>query len=355
MVLLGQQQGSVMSLTSSFADDMNFASLGSDGSVTLWDTRLKKAMHMCIPNPVGDVDAGEVLLVPDRHLAITLCGNLIQFFDIRTEIGVVASDSHSCEVVRFLGGAHPPGRSSTLIVDEEGFIMPLDLIAMRKSHLLGEFVFGRPIELIDGGFGSLSNYSSGLGLVMEGTEGKGLARRALFSLGMDGRGCLLSGPAPTERRDFTLGYLGIAEVSTLFNPPLANCCGFGGDGRVAIGRADGTYIVCEVTEGEGVEELMTAPGHAVNGLCHVDFLSNGSLLTVSLCGQITVWDVPSFLLGDDNAETDGELPKVQCALDHRECAESPTSVINCASALGSVTLLTGDADGRVVSSNLEEC
>ncbi|CCW68457.1 unnamed protein product [Phytomonas sp. Hart1] len=355
MVLLGVDDGSVMSLSSSSCNDTEFASLSYNGTVVLWDTRLKTAMHTRIPNyDIGNnLDAGELLFLPEFDMAITLCGKLIQFFDIRRGTSSIESCRHSCEVVRFLAGDHPWSRMWTLIVDEKGHIFPLNQMNMCKSSMLQEFVFGKLVDVPENGFGSLSNYSSGLGFVTEGSAKKDYGKRSLFSLGMDGRGCLLRGPEPTQWRDFTLGNLELDKGSTMFNPPLANCCGFSENCQVAVGLADGTYIICEVTTQGEVEELMTAPGHATNGLCHVDFLPTGSLLTVSLCGQITVWDVPNFLLGDGDAEIDGELPMVQCALDHHVCTGMKRSVINCASMLGQEILLTGDANGNVVSNDLK--
>lgn len=40
---------------------------------------------------------------------------------------------------------------------------------------------------------------------------------------------------------------------------------------------------------------MSAPGHACNGLVYTSWVRSGVLLTTSICGDISVWDVKHFL------------------------------------------------------------
>lgn len=373
MELLGSLKGCVTALSASSVNDTSFASLRSDATVSLWDTRLKKRNYMSVPTARGggrggtaleDNYATEVLYAADRDLVVALCNNEIRFVDVRRQMDVLAVYSHTSEVIGFVAGKHPCGRRTTLVVDEEGYVMALDLQTMRPTTAVEEWVFGCNAPLTVGGgrgddgpgFGQLSNLCCGLGLVdvEDGgeREEEGLGCRAVLAVGMDGKGQLYRNPSSAFPIEVSFDALAMDGTLQVVNPPFPACCCFHGN-RVVVGKADGSYEMLEVSAGgAGLESVMAAPGHATNGLSCVLWadVGRGELLTASLCGQLTAWGVGAFL---DEGEDGSDMPAVTAALDHRECVGSGTAVVNAGTELCAHRFLFCDNEGNVTLSRLE--
>lgn len=374
MELLGKRTGGgdVAALSPSGASDTAFASLSSDGTVSVWDTRLSKRNYLNIPTARsrGDTCEGtEVLFAADRNLVVALCDRHVRFVDVRSSLAVLGEYTHTSEVVRFVAGAHPHGRCTTLMIDENGTVVPLDLQTMQPTAVVEEWVFGGQAEAPPAdhalgrstpGFGQLSNYCCGLGLVDtaaraaadEEADGSAGPSRALVAVGMDGNSEFH--PSPAVALPFTVAFdsLAAGTAPQMVNPPLPVCAAFHKD-RVAVGKADGTYEVLAVADGAmGLEELMAAPGHASNGLCYLQWAAQGrQLLTASLCGQVTVWAVAAFMEADEDCYDD--LPAIVAALDHRECVGSRTAVLNGGSQLARDKYLLCDSEGNVTLTVLD--
>lgn len=346
MEVLGRCAFDIVSLSSSAVSSTSFTSLGGNGTVSLWDTRLKRKNFISIENPNKRAasEATEVLYAANENKVITLCGSTIQLFDVRHTLGMLTEVVRTKEVVQFLSGFHPPGARTTLVVDEDGVITALDVTNIQMGCKVEQHILGQELTVPEGGFGALSNYSCGLGVVRCGSSPN--ASKALFSIGMDGLGQLFTNTTDPEAFALTddMNLTGPQVV----NPPLPNCCAFRDSNRMAVGRCDGTYTIAEV-DGTTVCEVLRAPGHATNCLSFVDFAEDMSLLTLSQCGQICLWDVDAFLQ-DEGADDD--LPQLRNALDHRECTASTTGLVNCAVRLASGSYAIGDTEGYVTMSNV---
>ncbi|KAK7196117.1 hypothetical protein NESM_000546600 [Novymonas esmeraldas] len=355
MELLGREAAGVVSTACSAASATSFATLSSQGSLTLWDVRLPRRrnyMTLHNPNRAAAADASELLYLHDRHTAVALCGNTVQLFDTRKCISCVSELTHDAECVAQLRGAPPAGCTTTLIADEEGAMFAYDVGRGTRVNHVEPYVFGTASATLPatGRFGSLSNYCSGLHCVDVG------AARLLLAVGMDGAGALYSAAdgAHSTRTSFSVACepprRGDAQM---VNPPLVNCTAVCG-ARVAVGRADGMYSVYDAAS-TGLEEAMASPGHAVNGLCYVDWVTPEVLLTVSLCGDVSGWAVGAFMAGGSDGEEEEEEvgPAAVAALAHRDVDGCRLATVNCADRLESNRYVIGDHLGGVVLAALD--
>ncbi|EAN87802.1 hypothetical protein C3747_120g136 [Trypanosoma cruzi] len=344
MEVLGRRGRGIMSLAASFSAPTAFASLEDTGAVTLWDTRLKRKDYMCVDDGAikGNGEATELLLASDRHMAVVLAENIVMAYDLRQQT-LLHSFKHVSEVVAFLSGTHPHGASTTLIADENGAIIPFDLSQFAPTTCVSERYFGVEKTLSKPSFGSLSNYCCGLGLLQV------KQRQGVCALGMDGRGAFYMDPIDPPVEFCLMDDLATAR-GQFVNPPLPTTCHFLGE-YIATGRANGIYSIATVdADDNSVVEVFAAPGHASNGLSVVLWTHDGHLMTCSICGEVSMWDVMPLLLQDppvDETE-EGELPSLEKACNVRETT-SHHSVVNCGTILGSGVFLAGDTMGFVTS------
>lgn len=333
-----------MSLAASATTPTAFASLEDTGAVTLWDTRLKRKDYMCVGEGAAKMkgaEATDLLLVADRQTAVVLAERTVIMYDLRQQ-ALLHSHENPCETVAFLSGTHPRGSTTTLIADENGAIIPFDLQKCAPTTHLSERYFGTEKCLPTPSFGSLSNYCCGLGtLRRDGVH-------TLCALGMDGNGAFYTDPlsAPTSfcmMDDMTL------SGGQIVNPPLPTTCSFM-DGFVAVGRANGLYSVATLDDDAStVVEVFAAPGHAANGLCVVAWTMSGHLVTCSLCGEVSSWNLLPLLEQEPSAdETEGDLPPLDMACSVRETTKQ-RSIVNCGVVLDSGLFVAADTLGFVTS------
>lgn len=382
MELLGRESADVVSVSCSPASSTTFATLSGKGSLTMWDTRLKRRNYLSIANPntATGAEATELRYYQDRHVAVALCGNTVQLYDTRKTLSVVAEYAHPTECVGFLKTALPSEAETLLLIDEDGGMFPLSLMDGTRRDVLEAYVLGRPYSLPgleEGGWGELDNYCSGLHCVditerEERDTTTSHSSRVLFAVGMDGNGALYGGAEEEGKSDdatitSSSNSCGAAirrtpfcimeapqerQTAQMVNPPLVNCTAVCGS-LVAAGRADGTYSIYSVSS-DGPEALLEAPGHAVNGLCLVDWLTSNVLLTTSLCGEVTGWNVGALLAAEvDEEEEEGELPDVVTAFAHREVAGCQLATVNCGDRLGDSSYVFGDTMGGVTLARVE--
>jgi hypothetical protein len=371
MELLGREMADVVSVACSSSSPTAFATLSGQGTLTLWDLRLKRKNYLSLPNPnhVAKTEATELRFYHDRHAAIALCGNTVQLYDTRKSLSVLAEYVHPKECVAFLKTPPPATAETTLIVDEDGGMFPFCIRDGTRQRTLEAYILGKPCTLPPGQdvLGDLNNYCSGLHCVDVSSSGNdgAEAARVLFAVGMDGHGALhrcadlrssTSDGGAVQRIPFNIMEAPQErQKEQLVNPPLVNyttLC----HAMLAVGRADGTYTVYNV-ERDGLEALLEAPGHAVNGLCYVDWLSPEVLITTSICGEVTGWNVGSFLAAadDDGAEDEeGDLPEVVAAFTHREVPGCQLATLNCGDRLsGGSSYVFGDHLGGVTLARVE--
>ncbi|KEG15575.1 putative ubiquitin-conjugating enzyme [Trypanosoma grayi] len=347
MEVLGRTGCGVMSLAASATAPTAFATVDSTGTVTLWDTRLRRKDYATVAvTAQGDgAEATELLLASDLHLAAVLSDKVVTTYDLR-QLAKVQCYEHPCEAVTFLSGAHPSGTTSTLFADEDGAVVPFDLKLCAPTNHLSQRYFAVEAELPVPSFGSLPNYCCGLGLLQDGDDG-----RRLCAVGMDGHGALYADPLRPPERFCVMDDL-VSTGGQVVNPPLPTACGFF-ENLVAIGRANGMYSIAAVDDADGVFEVLAAPGHASNGLCVVTWTDDHRLVTCSVCGEVSVWDVLPLLQQqppEEGAE-DGDVPPLDVACSVRE-ATGHQSVVNCGSVLGCGVCVVGDTLGFVTSCSL---
>lgn len=371
MELVGREAADVVSVSCSPSSRTSFATLSGRGTLTLWDVRLKRKNYLSFrnPNTSAGAEASELRYFPDRHAAVALCGNTVQLFDTRKSLSLVSDYVHTKECVAFLKTPPQPpsGAETTLLVDEDGGIFPYRLADGVRRAVVEAYVLGQPRTLPAGQstFGYLDNYCSGLHCV-DVSSGAADAQTSsvLFAVGMDGNGALYHSADATSTGDNSWDVqrtpFCIMEApqwqrrqkAQMVNPPLVNCTAVCGT-RLAVGRADGTYIIYSV-EREGPEKLLEAPGHAVNGLCYVDWFSSHVLITTSLCGEVTGWNVGAFLATEaEEEEEEGDLPEVVTAFAHREVAGNRPAMVNCGDRLGEDGYVFGDHMGGVTLARIE--
>ncbi|RNF25691.1 putative ubiquitin-conjugating enzyme [Trypanosoma conorhini] len=344
MEVLGRSGRGIMSLAASSSAPTAFASLEDTGAVTLWDTRLKRKDYVCVGKgaPQERRDATELLLASDRHMAVVLAEDMIMAYDLRQQ-ALLHAFRHVAEAVVFINGAHPYGASTTLIADDCGSIIPFDLAQFTPTTHVSERFFGAEKELVPPCFGSLTNYCCGLGVLQVDDI------QAVCAMGMDGNGELYTDPLEPPVEFCLMDDLAAAEGQVV-NPPLPTTCDFL-SGYVAVGRANGMYSVATVdTDDNVVVEVFAAPGHASNGLSVVLWTNDSHLMTCSICGEVSVWDVMPLLLQDapDDETEEGDLPPLKKACSVRETTQQ-RSVVNCGTILGSGAFLAGDTMGFVTS------
>ncbi|KAG5496449.1 hypothetical protein JKF63_02751 [Porcisia hertigi] len=360
MEFLGRESSGVVSIACSLGSSTSFATLSRLGTLTLWDLRLPRKNYLSFQNPnrVAAREASELRYLHHRHAAVALCGNTVQLFDTRKCMSCVAEFTHDKECVAFLRDEPPTDSITTLIVDEDGGIFSYDIMNGSRPSYMEAYVFGRSERspLPEGGrFGHLSNYCSGLHCIDLAPDEASAAMRLLFAVGMDGEGALYNRSDDTDsaRLAFSISQESPSCGGTqMVNPPLVNCttvCG----AQVAVGRANGMYSVYDV-ERCGLNEAMASPGHAMNGLCYVDWVTPRVLLTTSLCGDVTGWAVGAFLeasAGEDEEDVEG--PEVVAALAHREVPECRLATVNCADCLGGMRYIFGDHIGGVTLAQID--
>ncbi|KAG5470796.1 hypothetical protein LSCM1_02046 [Leishmania martiniquensis] len=360
MEFLGRESAGVISVACSSASTTSFATLSSQGALTLWDVRIPRRSYMTFrnPNSAAALEATELRYLHDRRVAVALCGNTVQLFDTRKCVSCLSEFTSDNECVAFLKDEPPAGSAMTLIVGEDGGIFPYSIVDGSRPPYVEGYIFGRqqPSPLPEGGrFGSLSNYCCGLHCVDLTLGEDGAATRLLFAVGMDGGGALYSG---ADNSDSVRAAFSIADDSLMcdnaqiVNPPLVNCTAICGV-QVAAGRADGMYSVYDI-ECSGLDEAMASPGHATNGLCYVDWVSPYVLLTTSLCGDVTGWAIGAFMAGGNGEEEEeAEGPDVVAALAHREVPGCQRATVNCADRLADMRYIFGDHQGGVTLAQLD--
>ncbi|KPI84585.1 hypothetical protein ABL78_6346 [Leptomonas seymouri] len=363
MEFLGREAADVVSVACSSSSRTSFATLTGLGALTLWDVRLKRRNYISIDNPnaAAKAEASELRYFQDRHAAVVLCGNAVQLYDTRKSISTLAEYVHSKECVAFLKTAPPLDAAATLLVDEDGGMFPFSLVDGTKGDVIEAYVLGERWALPAGQdvFGHLDNYCSGLHCIdVSSDSGDSTAySHVLFAVGMDGNGALYThgedGDAAVKRSPFCIMEAPqMQQKVQMVNPPLVNCTAVCRS-VLAVGRADSTYTVYNV-ERDGPEALFEAPGHAVNGLCYVDWLSPDVLITTSLCGEVTGWNVGGFLhAADECEEEEGDLPDVVAALAHREVPGCQLATVNCGDRLGDSSYVFGDHMGGVTLARVE--
>lgn len=415
MDLVGCHTSSVLSISPSSIQSTGFALLDAHGDVSLWDTRLRPGHRRYVTIPshhrakgcspaaspaasssvlarqdAADGCATEAMYVPEHNAVVVLRESLIQVFDVRKHLHVMTEYAHSddVEVTGFLQRPYfvPPGARTTLVVDAHGCVMPFDVVSGRPAHTIESYVFGKKMDLGAAcGFGELGTMCSGFGIVQTG-GGDGTSHPSeavLFCIDMDGDGVIyrsdLRGSAFSLKDSDVAGaqWAGSSSSGQVFNPPFVNCCCYADacDGVssmsdcnssssiIALGRGDGRYDIVAL-DGIHVIPCMTAPGHASNSLTYVDWTQPGKLLTLSLCGELTVWSVDTFLSANADADGDGEgegeesgdLPDVVAAESHRDVAPRKGQ-INCAVRTredgGDGVYFIGDSAGCITSYRAE--
>ncbi|GET91726.1 hypothetical protein, conserved [Leishmania tarentolae] len=359
MEFLGRESAGVVSIACSSASTTSFATLSSHGALTLWDVRIPRRNYMTLrnPNKVAAPEASELRYLHDRHTAIALCGKTVQLFDTRRCISCVSELTNDKECVAFLRDEPPAGCATTLIVDDDGGIFAYNTADGSRPAYMETYIFGQPERsAVPTGsrFGRLTNYCSGLHCVDLPPDEGDIATRLLFVVGMDGEGALYSGPDDTDatRVAFSITHESPTRSNAqMINPPLVNCTAVCG-AQVAVGRADGMYSVYEVQR-TGLDEAMSSPGHAINGLCYVDWVSPEVLLTASLCGEVTGWAVGAFMADSGGeAEEEAEGPEVVEALAYREVPGCELATVNCADRLSGMQYIFGDYLGGLALAQL---
>ncbi|EPY37967.1 hypothetical protein AGDE_05649 [Angomonas deanei] len=334
----------VMSLSGSRVEETLFASLPESGMMSLWDTRTSGAVFTATAQAFSTDCGSEILLVDHHQRVVTLCGNRAQFIDIRQSNKILSEYIHSSELVCFNSAPVLESDGHILAVDEDGRILSLSLSTGEPTGEVDGSVFGQPVSVGTTGFGQLDNYCCGLGPV---SSPQGV--RLLLALGMSGTGVVYS--SPFEATTLQLEEDNTNSSNMVVNPPLPTCCAFE-EGKVAVGKANGMYDILFCEEDGTMETVMSAPGDAANGIVYVDWSPVG-LLTVSLCGEITAWDVEEFLDEDPLTQDEGRLPRVSGALSHRGTTGSGRAVVNCASRLGpSAVYVLADTEGNIATFNL---
>lgn len=350
MEVLGRIENGIESISSSSVSPTSFVSLCSNGTVSLWDTRLKNPRYATIERPRFNQsgEPAEVLFAEDRWSALVAWGRSLVREDTRM-LRAEAFYHHDCEIASFLSGKQPIGEASVLFVDENGSAVPFSIATtsptLKVPHRIYESCIS--LEQENDRFGSLTNLCCG---VEQATGPDG--RRLLCILGMDGMGTLT--PSSLFSSKFQLD-LSMQMSGQVVNPPLPTCCR-ALSGRVAVGRADGTYSILDIDEDCcGLVEELIAPGHESSGLCSVEWVGERGaerLLTVSLSGDITAWDVQGYLQTPADEVMD-DLPPVCSAYAVRESLGVKKSIINCAAAVNEATMLFGDTLGHSLLCNLE--
>ncbi|KPA85039.1 hypothetical protein ABB37_01460 [Leptomonas pyrrhocoris] len=370
MEFVGREAAGVVSVACSSSSHTSFATLSAHGTLTLWDLRLRRRNYLSVDNPnaAARTEASELCYFQDRHAAVALCGNAVQLFDTRKSVSVVAEYVHPKECVAFLKTPPPSDAATTLLVDEDGGMFPFNLADGTRTDVMEAYVLGRPCALPTGEdvLGHLSNYCSGLHCIDVSSGGGGsteVSSRVLLAVGMDGSGALYAGtedkdhiPNNTTRTIERVPFSVMEapqkhQTAQVVNPPLVNCTAVCRS-ALAVGRADSTYTVYHVRR-DGPEALFEAPGHAVNGLCYVDWLSPDVLITTSLCGEVTGWNVGGFLAAEDEEEEEGDLPEVVTAFSHREVPGCQLATVNCGDRLGEHSYVFGDHMGGVTLARVE--
>nr|CCC96111.1 unnamed protein product [Trypanosoma congolense IL3000] len=357
MEVLGRSKCAVMSVAASSTCDTNFASLDAAGAVTLWDMRLKKKDYMRVEadSTVSAFDdATELLFAADMHRAFVITGERIGCFDLRRH-AVLDTYRHTCELVMFLDGVHPQGETTSLVIDENGAIMPFCLLQCAPAVALSARFFGSEQELTAPSFGSLTNLCCGLGF-LDSPQG---GRPILCAVGMDGRGAVFT-EAYNQKGEFNLmGDDWLCPTGgEMINPPLLTSCSFMG-GFLAIGRANGMYSIAVPNDNEdSVVDVFSSPGHAQNNLSVVKWCgpARPRLFTCSVCGELSVWDVLPLLEAEEvSADVDveeGDPPPLMMSGSVREVTGQAVSV-NCGTVVGGGKLVVGDTMGFLTACSVE--
>ncbi|EPY29233.1 hypothetical protein STCU_04658 [Strigomonas culicis] len=337
-----------MSVSGTATSNVAFAALSEKGFISLWDTRLKNKCYTTISSQRlterrAEEDSSELLYLPEQHRAVRLWGSALHVVDTRKTMDVLSTYHHTAELTSFMANFPCSAATTALpVIDESGAVLSIGLSDGAPCAAMPTELFGVPMAVADArrGFGALSNLCCGFGAV-------GGPQRTVFTLAMDAQGALY-GPDGAAR-PFTLEEEMSATNGMVVNPALPTCCAFqrAPSSRVAVGRANGVYDVVDVEADGAVVTQLSAPGHAVNGLCHLSW-SPAGLLTVSLCGELTAWDVEGFLAEDEDEQEAGALPAVKAALSHRGVTGSAHAVMNCGTQLGDTSrYILGDSNGVV--------
>lgn len=352
MEAVGHHDGGVSSICCSSTNESVLITAGDDERVRLWDLRLKKKQLMTFGGDSSSTplpDVGEILLNHNGSsftIAAACGGAQLHSIDVRQPFGFCGSLTiPTGEDVSFLFDSHkcpPPANHlasawEIVVGDDNGalFVVDTSTWALQEAS-----------EQIEG-FGNLC---CGMGVT---------ANRCLWSVSMGGalHGFeLLSAPSfqGLAKKVYAGNVSEIRLQSTaqsvlqLHNPPIPTCLTTCGN-QIVVGRGDGTYSVYETDsdfkQGSAVEELLGAPAHQSNGLVSIEWI-NGVLFTAALSGEITGWDVASFLSTEPNDDADGDLPQVLFAETIRQ-TPSAMQIINCCSYSLAGSIVVGDTSGTI--------
>jgi hypothetical protein len=411
-------------------------SCGADGSICLWDLRpaLKRLATNPTQSPKVKMNPvwkttwlNEVseLMVLNEHQFLAIAGSVCGLFDLRLNSSdsaaaadgkqgpLVASYEHPVELCCFgqtiavasegapssatAQKAAPtdssPSPAVAWVLDEDGSINALQEsnLRMYRPPFGSQKNIGSGLSLVEYSYpaNSQSNSSSvcglALNLCMDGTlqlysSGDG-PMTSTDRLVVDWRtarmdlaaainvGAELSASTGNEKQGKKTKTRGSTEIT---NPPLATSMDIQWP-FVAIGRADGQYVVVEVgsavprrgedssnsdaqsapattsTSPFSLEVALQAPGHQTNGLCQVQWYKGqnsalqGGLLTVALSGEVFVWAARSAcepLVVDNDEEAgcsaEGDDVAVLAAVNIRLITKNPHSQMNTAMFLDQI-------------------
>lgn len=351
MEILGTLDESIVSISPSSLNSNIFVSLSQSGSLALWDTRQSTKYHLMNSGGCNN-DYSEVLCIYERSEVLSVCEDTIELYDIRKVGGCVKKYTHDVEVVQFLSGIHKKDATTTLFVDENGAVVPFDILSVSPSPIIPAYVFGSDVVIAAGNdrFGTLPNYCCGFEqFVIDDNH-------FLLTLGMDGEGKLFS--SADDMMPFLFSQ-DMEATGQIVNPPLPTCSRVFHN-LIAVGRADGTYTIATINPNSDtcITEELSAPGHECSGLCAVEWvgaIGNHRLLTVSLSGDITAWNVLELLNvpEEELEENNDDLPPVSSAYTTREITKSKNSIINCVCKQSEELVVLGDTLGNVISCKME--
>jgi WD40 repeat protein len=343
MEVLGHHDG-VCSVSCSISAANVFVTAGEDACIQLWDTRLKKKNFMTFGGKTSSMSlAGiaEVLLDHSGSFRVAAaCGNQLHAIDVRKPFGFCGSLTLPTEEdVSFLFDTHRFPRVDDYVPNWEILAADDNGALYRVETSLWELKDCGP--QLSEGFGNLC---CGMGLT---------ANRYLWSVSMGGdlHGYFVESASSFEkvserRYSGNISEIRLAQPSQprqqLHNPPIPTCLTTTGS-LLLIGRGDGTYSIYE-TASETADEILCAPAHQDNGLISLQWC-DGILFTIALSGEITGWDISTFL-AQEATESDSDLPDVTFASTIRQDPRG-RHLVNCCDLTREHSLIVGDTSGSV--------